>query len=65
MPAASNSSPLNQTTDVQKSDLKTRQVSPVSLMPPGLIDSMNRNEVLDLAAHILSDGQRSNPIFKK
>lgn len=55
----------NQTTDVMKSDVKTRQVSPVSLMPPGLIDSMNRNEVLDLMAYILSGGQRSHPMFKK
>ncbi|MEK0445432.1 MAG: hypothetical protein RLZZ399_753 [Verrucomicrobiota bacterium] len=55
----------NRTMDVYKSDVKNRQVSPVSLMPPGLIDSMNRNEVLDLAAYILSGGQRTNPIFKK
>jgi putative heme-binding domain-containing protein len=55
----------NRTTDLMKSEVKMRQVSPVSLMPPGLIDSMNRNEVLDLAAYILSGGQRSNPMFKK
>lgn len=55
----------NRTTDVHKSEVKTRQVSPVSLMPPGLIDSMNRNEVLDLAAYILSGGQRSHPMFKE
>lgn len=54
----------NRTTDVHKSEVKTRQVSPVSLMPPGLIDSMNRNEVLELAAYILSGGQRSHPMFK-
>lgn len=55
----------NRTIDVQKSDVENRQVSPVSLMPLGLIDSMNRNEVLDLAAYILSGGQRSHPMFKK
>jgi putative heme-binding domain-containing protein len=55
----------NRTTDLMKADVKTLQVSPVSLMPPGLIDSMNRNEVLDLMAYILSGGQRNNPMFKK
>jgi len=54
----------NQTTDVQRADAKMRQVSPIRLMPPGLIDSMNRNEVFDLAAYILSGGQRSNPSLK-
>ncbi|MFM2167543.1 MAG: hypothetical protein RIS79_1914, partial [Verrucomicrobiota bacterium] len=59
------SSAPNRTIDLIKSDVKTRQVSPVSLMPPGLLDGMNRNEVLDLLAYILSGGQRSNTMFKK
>lgn len=55
----------SQTTDIFKSELKSRQASPVSLMPPGLLNSMNKNEVLDLLAYTLSGGDRNNAMFKK
>ena len=38
--------------------------SPVSLMPDGLLDTLNRDEVLDLIAYLLSRGDRNDPMFK-
>jgi hypothetical protein len=34
-------------------------------MPEGLLDTLNRDEVLDLVAYLLSRGDRNNPMFKK
>ena len=39
--------------------------SPVSMMPEGLLNTLNRDEVLDLIAYLLSRGDRSNAMFKK
>ena len=40
-------------------------VSPTSLMPPGLINAMNADEVADLLAYILSGGDKRGKFFKK
>lgn len=52
-------------TEVRNADVKSRKVSPVSLMPPGLINSMNADEVKDLVAYLLSGGDQRNKMFKK
>jgi putative heme-binding domain-containing protein len=39
--------------------------SPVSMMPEGLLDTLNRDEVLDLMAYILSRGDRNQDVFKR
>ncbi len=36
-----------------------------SMMPTGLLDTMNEDEVLDLMAYLLSRGDRSNAMFEK
>ena len=54
-----------QTTDVRHDTLQSRQVSPTSLMPPGLINAMNPNEVADLLAYILSGGDKRGKMFKR
>ena len=36
-----------------------------SLMPEGLLNTLNRDEVLDLLAFLLSRGDPSSPMFKK
>lgn len=33
-------------------------------MPPGLIHSMNKTEIMDLVAYILSGGDKVNAMFK-
>ncbi len=38
--------------------------SKVSMMPPGLINMLKAEEVLDLLAYILSRGDKNNKMFK-
>ncbi|MDB6005648.1 MAG: Cytochrome c-containing lipoprotein, partial [Prosthecobacter sp.] len=52
-------------TEVRSDKITSRQVSPVSLMPPGLINSMSQDEVADLIAYILSGGDKRSKMFKK
>jgi putative heme-binding domain-containing protein len=39
--------------------------SKTSMMPTGLLDTLNENEVLDLMAFLLSRGDSGSPMFKK
>jgi putative heme-binding domain-containing protein len=48
-----------------KGKLKTKEMSPVSLMPPGLIYSLNKEEIFDLLAYLESAGNPSAANFKK
>lgn len=50
-------------TGVRRSQIEEMQPSKTSMMPQGLLDTMNENEVLDLLAFLLSRGERSNPMF--
>lgn len=47
------------------SKVKARRPYPVSLMPNGLLNSMNPEEVLNLLAYIQSAGNPNHPAFKK
>jgi hypothetical protein len=51
--------------DLKKSDVADVKLSPVSLMPAKLIDSLNQEEVLDLLAYMLSKGDSKSPYFSK
>ena len=51
--------------EIRVADIESRQVSPISLMPLGLINRMNHDEVLDLIAYILSAGDPKHPLFRK
>jgi len=62
---AANPAAPGQTTDVRHDTIQSRQVSPTSLMPPGLINAMNPDEVADLLAYILSGGDKRGKMFKK
>jgi putative heme-binding domain-containing protein len=48
-----------------KSDVKSRESSRVSPMPPGLISMLNREEVLDLLAYLEAGGNKDSPVFRK
>ncbi len=50
-------------TEVRLREITSRKASPTSLMPPGLINSMNPDEVRDLLAYILSAGDAKHPMF--
>ncbi|MFM2142528.1 MAG: hypothetical protein RLZZ476_1072, partial [Verrucomicrobiota bacterium] len=62
---ATNPAAPGQTTDVRHDSIKSRQVSPISLMPPGLINAMNADEFADLLAYILSGGDKRGKMFRK
>jgi putative heme-binding domain-containing protein len=62
---ATNPAAPGQITEVRSDKIASRKASPVSLMPPGLINSMNPDEVADLIAYILSGGDKRNKMFKK
>jgi putative heme-binding domain-containing protein len=49
---------------VRRSEIDEMQPSPISMMPTGLLDTMNEDEVLDLLAFLLSRGERENAMFQ-
>jgi putative heme-binding domain-containing protein len=51
--------------EINKSNVEEVKPSPVSEMPPGLLNALNENEVLDLLAYLLSRGDRNSPMFRK
>ena len=55
----------NQQINVNRSQIASIEPSKVSPMPPGLLNLMHEDEVMDLLAYILSGGDRNHPAFKK
>jgi putative heme-binding domain-containing protein len=51
-------------TVLKVSDIAERRKSPVSLMPKGLLDKLTRDEILDLIAFIVAQGDEQAPIFQ-
>lgn len=54
----------NANANVNQRDIEEMMLSKVSMMPQGLLNTLNQDEVLDLMAFLLSRGDRSNPMFK-
>ncbi len=52
------------TETVKKSDVEELQPSPVSLMPKDLLKPLNKDEVLDLLAYLLSRGNKQDAMFR-
>ena len=50
---------------IDRTDIEEILPSPTSLMPAGLIDTLNEDEVLDLVAYVLSRGNPRDPRFGK
>ncbi len=50
-------------TSVDRKRLESMKDSPVSMMPPGLINTLGKDDVLDLLAYLLSGGNESDPLF--
>ncbi|MEO8353709.1 MAG: c-type cytochrome [Chthoniobacteraceae bacterium] len=48
---------------VVKTALKSKEVSPVSTMPPGLINVLTKEEILDLLAYLATGGDPKAPAF--
>lgn len=50
-------------TDVAQGDIEETLVSKTSMMPSGLINTLNKDEVLDLIAYLQSGGDPDSPLF--
>ncbi len=53
------------TTPINKSDIKSRDLSKISPMPPGLLNTFTKEEILDLLAYLESMGDPKHPDFSK
>ena len=60
----SNPFDLNQVTKAPADKLESIEFSNVSIMPPGTISGMNRDELMDLMAYLLSGGDAQHKSFK-
>ena len=54
----------NAQTGIDRKQLKKMEPSPLSMMPPGLINTMSEDDVLDLLAYLLSRGNAEDPLFQ-
>ncbi len=52
-----------ESTTVELAQVKGRKPYPISLMPAGLLNPLNRDEVLNLVAYLQSGGDPKNPVF--
>ena len=50
--------------ELKKSDIDSKNKSPVSLMPKGLLDKLTRDEILDLLAYVIAKGDSKHPAFQ-
>jgi len=50
---------------VETERIISRKASPTSMMPPGLINDLNPEELKDLVAYLLSGGNPADPMFAK
>jgi putative heme-binding domain-containing protein len=51
--------------NVSPSQVASRDISKVSLMPPGLLNVLTKDEIFDLLAYLESGGNESAPLFRK
>ena len=49
----------------QRSEIEEQHPSPVSMMPTGSLDTLNRDEILDLIAYLRSGGNPSHEMFSE
>ncbi|MDB6040860.1 MAG: heme-binding protein, partial [Verrucomicrobiales bacterium] len=56
---------LDDTTSVALSEVKSRKPYPISLMPAGLLNPLNQNEILNLVAYLQSGGDPKHSAFAK
>jgi len=50
--------------NINRTQVESIEPSKVSPMPPGLLNLMKKDEVMDLVAYILSGGNRTHSAFK-
>ncbi len=55
----------NKLTKIKASAVASKKASKVSMMPPGMINGMNAEELKDLIAYFVSQGNAKHPVYKK
>jgi hypothetical protein len=55
---------LGRLTTIPTADVADVALSQVSMMPPATIAAMNRDEVMDLVAYLVSGGDRKHAVFQ-
>src|SRR5262249_6532201 len=50
---------------LKKSDIVSRQKSPTSIMPKGLLDKLTQEEILDLVAYLVAKGEAGHKLFQE
>ena len=50
---------------LKKADITARAISKLSPMPEGLVNTLEKDEILDLIAFLESGGNPDHPDFKK
>ena len=62
-----NTDPANpgQFVELHRETIRSIEPAKFSLMPPGLLNMLTKDEVLDLLAHVLSAGDPANTMFTK
>lgn len=50
---------------ISESDIAKKGTRKVSMMPPGLINALNQDELLDLIAYLVSGGNKDDKAFQK
>ena len=53
------------TVSVDRKNIESMKTSKISMMPAGLVDTFQDDEILDLLAYLLSRTDRNNAMFKK
>ncbi|MES2737947.1 MAG: c-type cytochrome [Verrucomicrobiota bacterium] len=55
----------NDQTAINESEIARKETRKVSMMPPGLINALNQDELLDLIAYLISGGNEKDKAFAK
>jgi len=50
--------------NVNRTKIEETRPSPISMMPEGLLSTLDREEIVDLIAYLLSRGDRESKMFR-
>ncbi len=53
------------TLEIPKSSIDDRANSPLSIMPVNLLNTLDKEQILDLLAYVLADGDARDPAFQQ
>jgi hypothetical protein len=51
-------------TNVKRGDIEAMEMSKVSMMPEGLLNTLQEDEIQDLIAYLLARGNRNHAMFQ-